>query len=137
MAVPMIGVAQSYSIDWYKIAGGGGTSKFEVDSNGAPQMTLDNSGNLECSGTVYSHGIALTSDRNAKENFQPVDNQAVLAKVAALPVTEWNYKTDSRACSTSARWRRIFTPPSVWMARMTNTSPWWTKAAWRWRPSRG
>jgi hypothetical protein len=25
-----------------------------------------------------------------------VDSQAVLAKVASLPVTEWNYKTDSK-----------------------------------------
>ncbi len=45
-------------------------------------------------GTVYANGVALTSDRNAKENFKPVDNQAVLAKVAALPLTQWNYKTD-------------------------------------------
>jgi trimeric autotransporter adhesin len=45
-------------------------------------------------GTVYANGVALTSDRNAKENFQPVNSQAVLAKVASLPVTEWNYKTD-------------------------------------------
>jgi len=45
-------------------------------------------------GTVYANGVALTSDRNAKENFQPVDNQAVLAKLAALSVTQWNYKTD-------------------------------------------
>ena len=45
-------------------------------------------------GTVYANGVALTSDRNAKENFEPVDNQAVLAKVAALPLTQWNYKTD-------------------------------------------
>jgi hypothetical protein len=55
---------------------------------------LDGSGNLECAGTVYSKGLALTSDRNAKENFSPVDNEAVLAQVAALPVTKWNYKTD-------------------------------------------
>ena len=47
-------------------------------------------------GTVYANGVALTSDRNAKENFQPVDNQAVLARVAALPVSEWNYKTDNQ-----------------------------------------
>jgi hypothetical protein len=46
--------------------------------------------------TVYANGVALTSDRNAKENFKPVDNQAVLAKVASLPVTEWNYKTQSK-----------------------------------------
>ena len=40
--------------------------------------------------------MQLTSDRNAKENFQPVDSQTVLARVASLPVTEWNYKTDSQ-----------------------------------------
>jgi hypothetical protein len=47
-------------------------------------------------GTVYGNNVQLTSDRNAKENFQPVDNQALLAKVASLPVSEWNYKTDSQ-----------------------------------------
>ena len=30
------------------------------------------------------------SDRNVKENFQPVDQRAVLDKVCRLPVTEWN-----------------------------------------------
>ena len=30
------------------------------------------------------------SDRNVKENFQPVDQRAVLEKVCRLPVTEWN-----------------------------------------------
>ena len=69
----------------------------EMTSNGVAHMTLDSSGNLECSGTVYSHGMALTSDRNLKEHFQPLDGQAVLAKIAALPVSEWNYKEDSRA----------------------------------------
>jgi hypothetical protein len=33
------------------------------------------------------------SDRNAKENFQPVDCRQILERVAALPVTTWNYKT--------------------------------------------
>ena len=46
-------------------------------------------------GTVYANGVALTSDRNAKENFQPVDCQVLLTKVSSLPVTQWNYKTDS------------------------------------------
>ena len=45
-------------------------------------------------GTVYANGVALTSDRNAKENFTPLDPQTVLAKVAALPLMEWNYKAD-------------------------------------------
>jgi hypothetical protein len=47
-------------------------------------------------GNVYATSFNPTSDRNAKENFQPVDNQAVLAKVASLPVTQWNFKTESR-----------------------------------------
>jgi hypothetical protein len=33
------------------------------------------------------------SDRNAKENFQPVDCRQILERVAALPVATWNYKT--------------------------------------------
>jgi hypothetical protein len=48
-------------------------------------------------GTVYANGVALTSDRNVKENFTAVNTREVLAKVAALPVTEWNYRTDSKA----------------------------------------
>ena len=46
------------------------------------------------SGTVYAHGVALTSDRNAKENFTTLDAQTVLARVASLPLTEWNYKAE-------------------------------------------
>lgn len=34
------------------------------------------------------------SDRNIKDNFAPVDPSAILAKVAALPITSWNYKDD-------------------------------------------
>ncbi|TGE21719.1 hypothetical protein E5K00_15720 [Hymenobacter aquaticus] len=33
------------------------------------------------------------SDRRAKENFRPLDAEQVLRKVAALPITEWNYKS--------------------------------------------
>jgi hypothetical protein len=34
------------------------------------------------------------SDRNAKDGFAPVTAQQVLAKVAALPITKWSYKTE-------------------------------------------
>jgi len=53
-------------------------------------------GNIAASGTVTANGVLLTSDRNAKENLTPLDSQAILAKVAALPITEWNYKNDER-----------------------------------------
>ena len=48
-------------------------------------------------GTVFANNVALTSDRNAKENFAAIDPQNVLAKVASMPVTEWNYKSDKTA----------------------------------------
>ena len=47
-------------------------------------------------GTVYSKGFALTSDRNAKENFTPINVRTILDKVAALPISEWNYKADRK-----------------------------------------
>jgi hypothetical protein len=34
----------------------------------------------------------VVSDQNLKENLAPVDSKAVLEKVAALPIAEWNYK---------------------------------------------
>jgi hypothetical protein len=46
-------------------------------------------------GTIISKGVTLTSDRNAKENFAPLDGKTVLAKVISLPMTEWNYKDDA------------------------------------------
>ena len=32
------------------------------------------------------------SDRNAKENFEPVDGQAILDQLASIPISTWNYK---------------------------------------------
>jgi hypothetical protein len=46
-------------------------------------------------GTVYANGVALTSDRNAKANFSPVNPGEVLAGVSSLPITEWQYKLDA------------------------------------------
>jgi hypothetical protein len=38
-----------------------------------------------------------SSDRNAKENLAPVDAQSVLAQVAALPISTWNYLGEAAA----------------------------------------
>ena len=35
------------------------------------------------------------SDRNAKKNFAPVNNEAVLEKLSRVPVQQWNYKWES------------------------------------------
>jgi len=51
-----------------------------------------------------SAGVALlpnatawttVSDRNAKKNFTPVNTEAVLDKLAAIPIQQWNYKWES------------------------------------------
>jgi hypothetical protein len=34
------------------------------------------------------------SDRNLKENFEPVDGQDVLDRLAELPITTWNYRVE-------------------------------------------
>jgi len=47
---------------------------------------------LSTNGTWTALAFNTTSDRNAKENFQPVDPRAVLEQVVRLPITDWNYK---------------------------------------------
>jgi len=34
-----------------------------------------------------------TSDRNAKEQFTPVDSREILEQVVSLPISRWNFKT--------------------------------------------
>ena len=41
-------------------------------------------------GGVWTNG----SDRNSKKNFTPVDQKDILAKVADLPITAWQYKRE-------------------------------------------
>ena len=50
--------------------------------------TFSSSGNLTIAGTYFP-----TSDKDAKENFRKLDPAEILAKVLAMPVTRWNYKT--------------------------------------------
>lgn len=46
-------------------------------------------------GTVKVNGdVAHSSDRNLKENLEPVNPQAVLEKVAEMPVSRWNFIQD-------------------------------------------
>jgi hypothetical protein len=65
--------------------GPGETNIFNVTGNGA----------VFAAGTVTAVSFNPTSDRNAKENFSAVDVQEVLAKVTGLPISRWNFKTDT------------------------------------------
>jgi len=65
------------------------------DTNGDTTPTISAGVFMSTStGAYLSTGGTWTnaSDRNLKENFTPVDQQAVLEQVAQLPITTWNYK---------------------------------------------
>jgi hypothetical protein len=100
-AVYGIGV-QSYRLYFRTDAGAGfawfmaGTHNDATDNPGAggtELMRLDNLGNLSVHGIVATN-VSLTSDRSVKENFKTID-APVLQKVAGLPLSEWNFKSDS------------------------------------------
>jgi hypothetical protein len=50
---------------------------------------------VSANGTLSATAVNQTSDRNSKQDFKPVDARSVLAKVAALPISEWQFKTDA------------------------------------------
>ncbi len=50
---------------------------------------------IQTDGTIDARAFNTTSDRNKKEGFVPVDPRSVLEKVLALPISQWNFKTDA------------------------------------------
>jgi hypothetical protein len=81
----------------------GDSTDADVTSTGVDSFTVRAAGGA----TFYSDAAMTTgvelpagagawaalSDRNAKENFRDEDAEAVLAKLAAIPMQSWNYKT--------------------------------------------
>ena len=52
---------------------------------------------VENSGATHALSFNPTSDRNAKENFAPVDGEEVLEKLANVPISTWNYREEDAA----------------------------------------
>jgi hypothetical protein len=77
-----------FNFSWFR-GGVHNDTVFNPGTGGTEMMQLDSGGNLKIAGAFGS-----LSDRNAKENFKPVSAQEILDKVAALPLTRWNYKED-------------------------------------------
>jgi hypothetical protein len=70
--------------------------RLSIANNGNVGINKNNPGSaLDVNGTITCTSLNQTSDRNAKEKFAPINPQAVLDKVAALPITQWNFKTDA------------------------------------------
>ena len=64
------------------------------------RLINDANGQLTCEGNFRATTLTETSDRNAKENIQPVESRAVLEKVVALPVSQWNFKRQPQVALT-------------------------------------
>ncbi len=77
----------SSRFSWYR-DGVHSDTQNSAGTGGTVLMTLTGGG-LTVNGTFVS-----SSDRNVKERFEPVNARDVLEKVAALPLSRWNYKDD-------------------------------------------
>jgi hypothetical protein len=58
-------------------------------------------GTIDCGGGIWTAGDCTaaaffqSSDRNLKENLEPIDSADVLDRVATLPISRWKFKTDA------------------------------------------
>lgn len=68
-------------------------SSGNVGIGAAAPAALLQVGSATCNGTTWQNA----SDRALKENIQPVDADALLRKVAALPISQWRYRKEPGA----------------------------------------
>jgi hypothetical protein len=78
---------------------------FRVGDNASRMIILTNgfvgigtttpTNRLHVNGTVQATAYITGSDRNMKENIQPVDPAVILDKVAALPIATWSFKEEA------------------------------------------
>jgi len=95
LQIPASGDIYAYN---YNGIGGGGPMPLLLNSPGgnvgigtsAPGALLQ-VGSATCNGTTWQNA----SDRALKEHFNPVSPLAMLDKVVALPITEWDYRQDA------------------------------------------
>lgn len=73
------------------LQGNSGQSIVDLDGEAPTRSIL-----VDADGDIsLGAGVSTTSSRTAKAAFEPVDRDALLEKIAALPVSTWIYKRDS------------------------------------------
>ncbi|MCB1056068.1 MAG: tail fiber domain-containing protein, partial [Acidobacteria bacterium] len=78
------------NVDWeWRQTFRAGDLIFDSQEDGANEWTLDIDGN------VTATSFNPTSDKNLKQDFQAVDNEDILERLAAVPVQRWRYITDA------------------------------------------
>lgn len=63
-------------------------------ANGGIEYNFGPTGNLIISGSLTANGVVYPSSRALKEDFRAVNGREVLARLAAMPVSEWSYRSD-------------------------------------------
>ncbi|MDE3066311.1 MAG: tail fiber domain-containing protein [Verrucomicrobiota bacterium] len=74
-----------------------GTNTFVAQASGGFYLYSNSSTNYIRSGVDLAPGSGSwsnLSDRNAKNDFAPVNSESMLNRVASLPITTWSYKTE-------------------------------------------
>lgn len=65
------------------------------DATGTPSLTIGQFINTSTGAFLSKTGIwTNNSDRSMKAAFEPIDTEAVLAKVAALPIASWSFRAE-------------------------------------------
>ncbi len=82
------GIANSStSLEWAFVHGNSGTFKISRQDTTLAEMVVSAGGNMTIQGTLTEG-----SDVNSKTDINDIDNQQILEKVSALPVSSWSYK---------------------------------------------
>jgi len=71
--------------------------RFMVRANGGLEFYSKDDLSTYCKLPAGSGTWSCSSSRDLKENFTPVDGQEVLASLAEIPITTWNYKAQDGA----------------------------------------
>jgi Chaperone of endosialidase len=115
-AVEITNTASTKDKDWWLRVGGPATNTpdggFSLGDDDAYWMVITFNGNvglglnvtnptvsLQMADGAYENGGVWTnaSDRNLKENFNSINNTQVLAKINAMSIETWNYKSEGKS----------------------------------------
>ena len=75
----------------------GGTGRIFLKTPGGTTIYSNEGQTTGVSLAAGSSAWSSGSDRNTKENFAPVEAEDVLERVATLPLSTWNYKTQDKS----------------------------------------